>query len=103
MTFTELGLNPDILKAIEEQGYTQPTPIQEQAIPIVLDKHDFSYMCEGTDIHKYSNSFDGKSVSLHLYTGAVDKWKSYNPETDSWNNKLVLYDTVNGEKIEQFK
>ena len=40
MTFTELGLNPDILKAIEEQGYTKPTPIQEQAIPIVLEKHD---------------------------------------------------------------
>ena len=40
MTFTELGLNPDILKAIQEQGYTKPTPIQEQAIPIVLQKHD---------------------------------------------------------------
>ena len=40
MTFKDLGLNQDILKAIEEQGYTQPTPIQEQAIPIVLEKHD---------------------------------------------------------------
>ncbi|MAD41641.1 MAG: ATP-dependent RNA helicase RhlE [Arcobacter sp.] len=40
MTFKELGLNKDILKAIDEQGYTKPTPIQEQAIPIVLEKHD---------------------------------------------------------------
>lgn len=40
MSFTQLGLNSNILKAIKEQGYTQPTPIQEQAIPIILDKQD---------------------------------------------------------------
>lgn len=38
MSFTKLGLNPNILKAIEEQGYTKPTLIQEQAIPKVLEK-----------------------------------------------------------------
>lgn len=40
MTFSNLGLNPSILKAIDEQGYTEPTPIQKQAIPVVLEKHD---------------------------------------------------------------
>ncbi len=40
MSFTKLGLNPNILKAIEEQGYTKPTLIQEQAIPKVLEKKD---------------------------------------------------------------
>jgi len=40
MSFTNLGLSNPILKAIEEQGYTNPTPIQAQAIPIVLDKKD---------------------------------------------------------------
>ena len=40
MTFKDLALEPPILKALEKQGYTQPTPIQEQAIPILLKGHD---------------------------------------------------------------
>ncbi|HNB27357.1 MAG TPA: DEAD/DEAH box helicase, partial [Alphaproteobacteria bacterium] len=40
MTFDELGLNPEILKAIAEVGYQQPTPIQAQAIPVVLMGRD---------------------------------------------------------------
>ena len=39
-TFATLGLNPVILKAIEEAGYTVPTPIQAEAIPAVLAGHD---------------------------------------------------------------
>ncbi|WP_374420136.1 DEAD/DEAH box helicase [Chromobacterium sp.] len=40
MLFSELGLSPEILRAIEEQGYSQPTPIQEKAIPLVLSNRD---------------------------------------------------------------
>ena len=40
MSFSNLGLNPNILKAIKEQGYVKATPIQKQAIPIVLEKND---------------------------------------------------------------
>lgn len=39
-TFADLGLSEDILKAIEDVGYTTPTPIQEQAIPYVLQGRD---------------------------------------------------------------
>jgi ATP-dependent RNA helicase RhlE len=39
-TFAELGLRPELLKAVEEQGYTTPTPIQVQAIPHVLAGRD---------------------------------------------------------------
>jgi hypothetical protein len=38
MTFDELNLAPAILKAVREQGYETPTPIQAQAIPAVLAK-----------------------------------------------------------------
>jgi len=38
--FTELGLAPEILRAIADQGYEIPTPIQAQAIPVVLAGHD---------------------------------------------------------------
>ena len=37
MTFKELDLNSDILKAIDELGFTNPTPIQEESIPQLLD------------------------------------------------------------------
>jgi len=40
MNFTELNLAPAILKAVLEQGYETPTPIQAQAIPAVLEGHD---------------------------------------------------------------
>ena len=40
MTFDELKLAPAILKAVLEQGYENPTPIQAQAIPAVLEGHD---------------------------------------------------------------
>ena len=40
MNFEELKLAPAILKAVREQGYDTPTPIQAQAIPAVLEGHD---------------------------------------------------------------
>ena len=40
MTFDKFGLSPDILRAVTEQGYTTPTPIQDQAIPIVASGRD---------------------------------------------------------------
>ncbi|NPA29733.1 MAG: DEAD/DEAH box helicase [Epsilonproteobacteria bacterium] len=40
MTFTQLHLAQPILRAIEEEGYTEPTPIQAEAIPAVLEGHD---------------------------------------------------------------
>jgi ATP-dependent RNA helicase RhlE len=40
MPFTKLGLSKPLLKAILDQGYDKPTPIQAQAIPIILQRHD---------------------------------------------------------------
>ena len=40
MSFEKLGLSEKVLKAIEECGYTDPTPIQEKAIPVVLMAKD---------------------------------------------------------------
>lgn len=40
MKFTDLGIIDQILKALEDEGYTHPTPIQEQSIPILLDRKD---------------------------------------------------------------
>lgn len=40
MLFSELGLSEQILRAVAEQGYQTPTPIQEQAIPVILQGRD---------------------------------------------------------------
>lgn len=40
MSFAELGLEPGLLKAVQDLGYTDPTPIQEQAIPLALTGRD---------------------------------------------------------------
>lgn len=40
MTFTSLGLSPNLCLAAERAGWTQPTPIQEQGIPLILQGQD---------------------------------------------------------------
>jgi ATP-dependent RNA helicase RhlE len=40
MSFESLGLMPELLRAVADQGYTEPTPIQLKAIPPVLARHD---------------------------------------------------------------
>ena len=40
MSFDILGLRPELLRAVREQDYTVPTPVQERAIPAVLSGRD---------------------------------------------------------------
>ncbi|MBE0513487.1 DEAD/DEAH box helicase [Sulfurimonas sp.] len=40
MSFSTLGLSAPLLKAVKEQGYSEPTPIQKQAIPVILSRKD---------------------------------------------------------------
>jgi ATP-dependent RNA helicase RhlE len=40
MSFEKLGLSADLLRAVKEQGYETPTPIQREAIPHILEGHD---------------------------------------------------------------
>ena len=40
MQFKELNIMPDIIKALEKENYDIPTPIQEEAIPVILSGRD---------------------------------------------------------------
>src|SRR3546814_4508298 len=40
MSFADLGLSDELLRAVEDSGYTEPTPVQRQAIPSVLMNKD---------------------------------------------------------------
>ena len=55
--FSDFGLSQDILRALTEQGYTHPTPIQAQAIPIVL---------QGRDVMGAAQTGTGKTASFSL-------------------------------------
>ena len=57
MNFADLGLKPEILQAIAEVGYTTPTPIQQQAIPVVL---------QGRDVMGIAQTGTGKTAGFTL-------------------------------------
>jgi superfamily II DNA/RNA helicase len=57
MTFEYLGLSPEVMQAVTEAGYTQPTPIQRQAIPMVL---------QGRDVLGIAQTGTGKTASFTL-------------------------------------
>ncbi len=40
MSFDALGLAPELLRAVSDEGYTEPTPVQREAIPLVLARRD---------------------------------------------------------------
>ena len=40
MSFDALGLTPELLRAVAHEGYTEPTPVQRETIPLVLDGRD---------------------------------------------------------------
>ncbi len=56
-TFAELGLAPDILRALDDMGYQSPTPIQEQVIPLAL---------QGGDILGAAQTGTGKTAAFAL-------------------------------------
>ncbi len=55
--FTDLNLNPKVLKAIDDAGYESPTPIQAGAIPAAL---------EGKDVLGIAQTGTGKTASFTL-------------------------------------
>ena len=57
MSFTSLGLQNALLKAIEKQGYATPSPIQEKAIPVIL---------KGKDVLASAQTGTGKTAGFSL-------------------------------------
>ena len=70
MTFKELGIIDPILKALDAQGYTHPTPIQEQSIPILLKGKDL-LGCAQTGTGK--TAAFGIPIIQHLYNNKTDE------------------------------
>ncbi|PKP15984.1 MAG: RNA helicase [Bacteroidetes bacterium HGW-Bacteroidetes-23] len=75
MTFQDLNLLPNIQHALSDEGYTTPTPIQQQAIPVIL---------EGNDLVGCAQTGTGKTAAfaipilnlLHRIVGSAQKRKN---------------------------
>ena len=57
MSFDALGLSAELLRAVGEQGYTEPTPIQRKAIPAIL---------AGKDVMAGAQTGTGKTAGFTL-------------------------------------
>jgi len=57
MAFDSLGLTPELLRAVVDEGYTEPTPVQAQAIPLVL---------AGRDVMAQAQTGTGKTAAFTL-------------------------------------
>ena len=110
MKFEELNLAPAILQAVQEQGYDTPTPVQAQAIPIVLAGHDLLTGAQtGTGktaafmlpiLHKLSlseagrNKFGGKAIRALVLTPTRELAAQIEESAKHYGKYLSLQSTV---------
>ena len=110
MKFEELNLAPAILQAVQEQGYNTPTPVQAQAIPIVLAGHDLLAGAQtGTGktaafmlpiLHKLSlseagrNKFGGKAIRALVLTPTRELAAQIEESAKDYGKYLSLQSTV---------
>src|SRR3546814_9991264 len=70
MSFADLGLSDELLRAVEDSGYTEPTPVQRQAIPSVLMNKDLIAIAQ-TGTGKRSEEHTSELQSLMRISYAV--------------------------------
>ncbi|MEO6855733.1 MAG: DEAD/DEAH box helicase [Rhodoferax sp.] len=110
MNFEELNLAPAILKAVQEQGYTEPTPIQAQAIPVVLAGHDLlggaqtgtgktaaftlPLLQRLTESAPATNKFGGKGIRALVLTPTRELAAQVEESVQTYGKYLELSSTV---------
>ncbi len=80
MSFKNLNLIEPILKALETEGYTTPTPIQEQGIPVVL---------EGKDLLGCAQTGTGKTAAFAIPI-LQNLYNNKHEEKGAWNIKALV-------------
>lgn len=82
MTFASLGLSPELVSAIDERGYTEPTPVQLAAIPAVI---------AGRDVWACAQTGSGKTAAFAL--PLLQRLLSTNDATGHRARALILVPT----------
>ncbi len=97
MTFSELGLNECILRAIGEQGYEYPMPVQEAVIPVLLGKADDSDDLTPPDLVALAQTGTGKTAAYGLPVVQLTH------ETTKQRNRSATKETLGSSKNETTK
>ena len=79
VTFSSLGLLPHLLQAVEELGFTTPTPIQEQALPAAL---------EGRDVVASANTGTGKTAAFVL--PSLQRLVTHKRAEHAWGPRVLV-------------
>jgi ATP-dependent RNA helicase RhlE len=79
MTFEQLGLSQPVLQALDEKNYTMPTPIQEQAIPLVL---------QGRDLLGIAQTGTGKTAAFML--PSIDNLRESGKQTPFKSARMLV-------------
>ena len=82
MSFSSLGLSDHLLRAIAAQHYTQPYPIQEQAIPAIL---------KGKDVYGIAQTGSGKTAAYAM--PILELLQAKSPGNSRYVSTLVLVPT----------
>jgi len=104
-TFANLGLSADIVKALDEKGYKEPTPIQLKAIPVVLEGRDVLAAAQtGTGktaaftlpiMHQLSKSSSGmRKIKALIITPTRELAAQIQDNLDLYGKHLSLQNTV---------
>ena len=81
MQFKDLNIMPEILRALKNENYKIPTPIQEEAIPVVLSGRDL-LGCAQTGHGSHSQTGTGKTAAFAIPTLQMLSGE----ETPRWEN-----------------
>ena len=85
-TFRELGLSAEITKALKENGFEEPFPIQEATIPLIL---------EGNDVIGQAHTGTGKTGSIcTTYTNKAQA-QPFNTSINTCSNKRTCVQVTN--------
>ncbi|RDV16753.1 ATP-dependent helicase [Pontibacter diazotrophicus] len=82
MSFSSLGLSAPLLKAVDEQQYTQPYPVQKEAIPAIL---------KGRDVLGIAQTGSGKTAGFAL--PILEMFQGNKPVNNRYVNVLILVPT----------
>ena len=80
--------------ALRENKYKHGSHGLEKVSSVSLGTSDFSFMNHPINIHRYSNCYEARTVSLHLYAKPITKWTVYNEDTGASEEQQVAYDSV---------
>ena len=69
MSFSDLGLKPELLRAVADKGYDTPSPIQIQAIPAVLAGRDVLAGAQTGTLYRDAVQFDQKTNEVIAFDG----------------------------------